>query len=397
MTPADPSNQQPTPSLTTLAVRAGEHARPTASTSLIEPIYQSTVYSFPDLDSLEAGMAGQQDAYFYYRNGTPNASTLERALAELEGCEAAVCAASGMAAISAAFLGVLSAGDHIITDERVYGVTYALLRDELPRLGIEVSFVDALDLDAVAAAFRPNTKLLHVENLTNPLLTVTDVPKLAELAHARGALLSVDSTFTGPAVFRPAQHGADIVTHSLAKYLSGHSTAFGGAVIGRADLMSQARRVLLRLGGTISAFDAWMTLQGLKTLGLRMRAHSGNAQAIADVLQNHPRVRRVYHPGLESHPQFLLAQDLYPDGFGGMMALEVDDADEFVKRLAGRIPLAPSLADVMSTLSHPWSTSHRALPDADKRRLGITPGLLRFSVGIEDVVDLLDELERALA
>ncbi len=383
-------------SLTTLAARAGELATSSATAPLVEPIYQSTVYAFPDLEALEAGMAGQQDAYFYYRNATPNGSTLERAVAVLEHTEAAACAASGMAAISAAFLSVLGAGDHIVTDERVYGVTYALLRDELPRLGIEVSFVDALDLDAVDAAWRPNTKLLHIESLTNPLMTVANVPRLAELAHARGALLSVDNTFASPAVFRPAEHGADLITHSLSKYLSGHSTAFGGVVAGRADLVAAARRILLRLGGTVSAFDAWMTLQGLKTLGLRMRAHSGNAQAMADVLQNHPRVKRVYHPGLESHPQFKLADSLYPDGFGGMLSLEVEDAPTFVKRLAGRIPLAPSLADVVSTLSHPWSTSHRALSEDDRRRLGITPGLLRFSVGIEDISDLLEDVEGAL-
>jgi len=389
-------NRPRTDSLTTLAARSGELASPSATTPLIEPIYQSTVYAFPDLDALEAGMAGQQDAYFYYRNATPNGTTLERAIAALEGTDAAACAASGMAAISAAFLSVLAAGDHVVSDERVYGVTYALLRDELPRLGIQVSFVDALDLGAVEAAMKPNTRLLHVESLTNPLMTVADVPSLAELAHAHGALLSVDNTFASPAVFRPAEHGADLITHSLSKYLSGHSTAFGGVVAGRADLVAAARLKLVRFGGTVSAFDAWMTMQGLKTLGLRMRAHSGNAQAIADVLQNHPHVKRVYHPGLESHPQFKLADSLYPDGFGGMLSLEVDDAESFVKRLAGRIPLAPSLADVVSTLSHPWSTSHRALSEDDRRRLGITPGLLRFSVGIEDIFDLLEDLEMAL-
>lgn len=390
------SNANLPQSITTVAARAGEQSVPSVNQPLVEPIYQSTVYSFPDLEALEASMAGQEGGYFYYRNGTPNAQSLERAVAQLERTEAAACGASGMAAISAAFLSVLKSGDHVVTDERVYGVSYALLRDELPRLGIEVSFVDALDLEAVAAAFRPTTRLLHVESLTNPLLTVVDVPALARLAHERGALLSVDNTFASPAMFRPAEHGADLITHSVSKYLSGHSTAFGGVVAGRADLVAAARLKLIRLGGTISAFDAWMTMQGLKTLGLRMRAHSGNAQAVADVLQNHPRVRRVYHPGLESHPQFKLAQELYPDGFGGMMSLEVEDASQFVRRLAGRIPLAPSLADVVSTLSHPWSTSHRALPEADRRRLDITPELLRFSVGIEDISDLLTDLESAL-
>ncbi|ADV68191.1 trans-sulfuration enzyme family protein [Deinococcus maricopensis] len=381
---------------TTLAARAGEEAPTNPSRPLVEPIYQSTVYAFPDLDTLEASMAGDGSA-FYYRNGTPNGATLERALATLERTEAALVAGSGMAAISAALLGVLKTGDHLIADERVYGVTVALLRDELPRLGILVTFVDATDPAQVEAAWQENTRVLHIENLTNPTLTAPDVPALAELAHARGGLLSVDSTFSSPALFRPAEHGADLVTHSVSKYLSGHSNAFGGGVAGRADLIALARTRLQRLGGTMSAFDAWMTLQGLKTLGLRMRAHAQNAQAVADVLENHPRVRRVHFPGLTSHPQFKRAHDLYPDGFTGMVALDVEDAPAFVRALNGRVPLAPSLADVCSTLSHPWSTSHRALGDDDKRRLGITPDLLRLSVGIEDIGDLLGDLENALA
>ncbi|MBZ9712666.1 trans-sulfuration enzyme family protein [Deinococcus multiflagellatus] len=390
------SAPKPAPDLTTLAARAGEEARPNRSAPLVEPIYQSTVYAFADLDDLDRAMSGEEPASFYYRNGTPNAATLERALAALEGTEAALVAGSGMAAISAALLGVLRSGDHIITDARVYGVTYALLKEEFPRLGIEVSFVDACNHEEVGAAFRANTRVLHVESLTNPLMTVPDLPALAALAHERGALLSVDNTFASPAMLRPAEHGADLVTHSVSKYLSGHSTAFGGVACGRADLIAQARTRLLRLGGTMSAFDAWMTLQGLKTLGLRMRAHSGNAQAVADVLVNHPRVKAVYHPGLSDHPQFHLAMDLFPNGFGGMLSAEIEDAPGFVKALAGRIPLAPSLADVVTTLSWPWGTSHRPLPEAERRRLGITPNLLRLSIGIEDIGDLLGEFEAAL-
>lgn len=386
----------PTYDLTTVAVRAGEEARPVGSAPLAEPIYQSTVYAFPDLETLDRAMSGEQPAAFYYRNGTPNAATLERALAALEGTEAALVAASGMAAISAALLGVLKAGDHVVADSRLYGVSYALLAEEFPRLGIEVTFVDACDHTEVEGAFRDTTRVLHVESLTNPLLTVPDVPALAALAHGRDALLSVDNTFASPAMFRPAQHGADLVTHSVSKYLSGHSNAFGGVACGRADLIAAARTRLLRLGGTMSAFDAWMTMQGLKTLGLRMRAHSGNAQAVADVLANHPRVRAVYHPGLSDHPQFHLAMDLFPQGFGGMLSAEIDDAPGFVKAVAGRIPLAPSLADVMTTISWPWGTSHRALPEAERRRLGITPDLLRLSIGIEDIGDLLSDLEHGL-
>lgn len=383
-------------SLATLAARAGEEALPSVSRPLTEPIYQTTVYAFPDLEALEAAMSGESGASFYYRNGTPNAASLERAVAALEGTEAALAAASGMAAISAALLGVLSAGDHLITDERVYGVTDALLREEFARLGIAVSFVDASDQAAVEAAWQENTRLLHVESLTNPLLTVPDLPALAALAHARGALFSVDNTFASPALLRPAEHGADLITHSLSKYLSGHSNAFGGVLAGRAELVAAARSRLTRLGGTLGALDAWLSLQGLKTLALRMRAHAQNAQAVADVLVNHPRVRRVHFPGLANHPQYELAERLFPEGFTGMLALEVEDAPGFVRRLAGRIPLAPSLADVSSTLSHPWSTSHRALPEAQKRRLGITPQLLRLSVGIEDIADLLGDLEGAL-
>lgn len=394
--PGEPAAAPVKYDLTTLAARAGEEARPNRAAALVEPIYQSTVYAFADLDDLDRAMSGEDPASFYYRNGTPNAATLERALATLEGTGAALVAGSGMAAISAALLGVLKAGDHVITDARVYGVTYALLAEEFPRLGIEVSFVDACDLNEVEDAFRPNTRVVHVESLTNPLLTVPDVPALARLAHERGALLSVDNTFASPAMFRPAEHGADLVTHSVSKYLSGHSSAFGGVLCASPELVALARTRLLRLGGTISAFDAWMTMQGLKTLGLRMRAHSGNAQAIADVLVNHPRVKAVYHPGLSDHPQFHLAMDLFPQGFGGMLSADIEDAPRFVKALAGRIPLAPSLADVITTLSWPWGTSHRPLPEPERRRLGITPNLLRLSIGIEDIGDLLGDFERAL-
>ena len=382
--------------LTTLAARADEHARHNSSRSLVEPIYQSTVYAFHDLDELEQAMSGESGAAFYYRNGTPNRGTLERAVSTLEGTEDAVATSSGMAAILVGFLATLQSGDHVLVDERVYGGTYAMLTEELPRLGVQVGWVDVTDEGAVEAAFQPNTKLLHFESLTNPLVTVANVPRLVELAHARGVLVSVDNTFASPAVFRPAEHGVDFVSHSLAKYLNGHATAMGGVVTGRGGLMSVARQRAVRLGATISGFDAWLTVQGLKTLGLRVRAQSQNAQAIADVLENHPRVKRIHYPGLSSHPQFDLAADLFPNGFGGMMSLEVEDAPGFVKRLNGRIPLAPSLADVGSTLSYPWGTSHRALPEARRRELGITPDLLRLSVGVEDVNDLLNDLEHAL-
>lgn len=382
--------------LTTLAARAGEFTDEDGNRALVEPIHQTTVYTFDDLDHLERFQSGQERGHIYYRNGNPNRDTLERALAALEGTEDAMTAASGMAAIAAVFLSFVQPGERILADNRVYGVTYSLLAEELPKLGIHTDWVDANDLGAVRAAMTPATKLVHAESLTNPLVTVADIPALAEIAHAGGALLSIDNTFASPAVLRPASHGADVITHSVSKYLNGHSTALGGVILGSRDVIATCRAHLTRYGGTMSAFDAWMTLQGVKTLGLRMRAHSGNASAVADVLENHPRVKAVHYPGLTSHPQFDLAHDLMPDGFGGMMALEVEDAGAFVRALKGKIPLAPSLADVATTLSYPWGTSHRALPEARRLELGITPGLLRLSVGIEEIGDLLDDLEGAL-
>ncbi|PYE56329.1 trans-sulfuration enzyme family protein [Deinococcus yavapaiensis] len=382
--------------LSTLAARAGEIAPEDGNRALIEPIHQTTVYTFDDLDHLERFQSGSERGHIYYRNGNPNRDTLERALAALEGTQDAMTAASGMAAISAVFLALVKPGERILADNRVYGVTYSLLAEELPKLGIHTDWVDANDLDAVRAAMTPDTKLVHAESLTNPLVTVADVPRLAQIAHEGGALLSIDNTFASPAVLKPASLGADVVTHSVSKYLNGHSTALGGVILGSGEIVAKCRAHLTRYGGTMSAFDAWMTLQGVKTLGLRMRAHSGNASAVADVLENHPRVKAVYYPGLTSHPQFDLAHDLMPNGFGGMMALEVEDAPAFVRALKGKIPLAPSLADVATTLSYPWGTSHRALPEQRRMELGITPGLLRLSVGIEEIGDLLDDLEGAL-
>ncbi|GGJ24621.1 trans-sulfuration enzyme family protein [Deinococcus roseus] len=384
---------------TTLAARAGEHAKETPSRPLVEPIYQNTVFAFDDLDHMEQVFSEQtpSNGGIYYRFNTPNHLTLEGALAALEKTEDAVCAASGMAAIAAALQAVLQQGDHLIADQQAYGGTYTLLTQELPRWGIEVTLLDITDAEAVEQAITPRTRLIHVESLTNPLMTTVNFPALIELAHSKGVLVSVDNTFATPALFRPAEHGADLVSHSLSKYLSGHSNALGGALAGRKDLIQQARLRLIRQGATLSAFDAWITLQGLKTLGLRMRAHTHNAQAVADVLSNHPRVAAVYHPGLGDHPQFDLAADLFPDGFAGMLSFELrGDLNTFIRRLQGKIPLAPSLADVNTTLSYPWTTSHRSLSEQRKLELGIRPSLLRLSVGIEDIEDILDDLEDAL-
>ena len=330
----------------TIAARAGLEMNPGLGRPIQPAIHQSTVYTYPSLESLEAAMTGEQHGFVYYRNGHPNAAVLEETLAALESGQGCAVASSGMAAISSVFLALLGAGDHIVVDRNVYGGTFALLNLDLPQLGIEVSLVNAQDHAAVASAFKPNTKLLHLESLSNPTLRVADLPALIALGKTHGARVSVDNTFASPALMNPLKHGADVVVHSLAKYIGGHGAVMGGAVIGQTDVVEAARGKLLRLGGTMAAFDAWLALMGLKTLPLRMRAHSSNALKVARFLEAHPKIARVDYPGLPSHMQHDLAARLYPHGTGGMMALELhggyDAASRFVKALAGKIPLETS-------------------------------------------------------
>lgn len=384
----------------TIAARAGFETDPGLAPPLVPAIHQSSVYAFASLEALE-GVYNGDHGYIYYRNGHPNATALETALARLERAEAACVAASGMAAILAGLLSVCNHGDHIVADRNVYGGTFALLTEDLPRFGIAATLVDADDISALEAAIRPNTRALHLESLSNPTIRVADLPRLIALGKSRGLIVGVDNTFASSALMQPISHGADLVYHSLAKYASGHATAMGGALIGRRELIETARSRLIHLGATMAAFDAWLALHGLKTLGLRMRAHSENALVVARFLETHPKVKRVDYPGLPSHPHFERAAQLYRDGTGGMMSFELHGgypaAARFVRALAGRIPLAPSLADVGSTLSYPAGTSHRALSPEGRAAIGVTDGLLRLSVGIEDERDIIRDLERALA
>jgi cystathionine gamma-synthase len=384
----------------TSAARAGVDFELGLSKPINPAIHQSTVYSFESLEQLEAVYGGQY-GYIYYRNGHPNATVLERLLCDLERGQAAAVSSSGMAAISALLLGNLQAGDHIVADQNAYGGTFALLTADLPRLGLEVSFVDAGNLEAVEAAFKPNTKWLHLESLSNPTLRVADLPRLIGLGKSHGASVCVDNTFASPALLNPLEHGADVVVHSLAKYIGGHGAVMGGALVGREAVVAPARGALLRLGGTMAAFDAWLALLGAKTLNLRMQQHSHNALLVARFLEAHPLVCRVDYPGLESHPQHQLAGQLFAHGYGGMLSFELHGgyaaAAQFVKNIHHAIPLAPSLADVSSTLSYPTATSHRALTPQARADIGVTDGLLRLSVGIEAAEDLLQDFTQAFA
>lgn len=366
---------------------------------LTEPLYQSTVFKFDSLSQVDAVYEARAQGHVYYRMGTPNSSTLERCVAELEGGEDAVAAGSGMAAISASLLALAAQGDHVVADRHVYGGTFSLLSAELPRLGIAVSLVDLEDLAAVEASVRPNTRAILLETLTNPTLRVGDLTALCRLGRERGIPVVVDNTFTTPCLVRPLDYGANLVCHSLAKYLGGHSGGMGGIVVGSADLIAAIRAKIVHFGASLGPFDAWMVGHGLPTLGLRMRAHCQNALAVAQFLADQPAVSRVIYPGLSSHRQHELATRQFSGGFGGMVSFSLKGGRPAVERFLEALDLiafAPSLADVTSTISYPVATSHRGLPESALSAMDVDDGLLRLSVGIEDLEDILVDLRVAL-
>jgi cystathionine gamma-synthase len=382
----------------TRAVRAAPPA-PSVSRPLTPPIYLASVYAFESLEQVDAVWEGRQPGYVYGRFGTPNHAMLEATLADLEGAEAALVTASGMGALSAMLLAALRAGDHLVAGRDLYGSTTALLREQAPRWGIQVSFADAAEAAAVEAACTPATRAIFVEAISNPLLRLADLPGLAELARRRGLALLVDSTFASPALLRPLEHGATLVHHSATKYLSGHGDVTAGVLAGGAGLIGAARSEAVRIGLNLGPFDAWLTLRGVRTLSLRMERHSANALALARFLAGRAEVRRVHYPGLPAHPQHALARRLLPTGFGGMLAFELRGGAAAVARFFGALPLvefAPSFGDVTTTWTYPARTSHRPLSPDEQAKLGIDPGLVRLSVGIEDVEDLRDALAAAL-
>lgn len=363
-------------------------------------IHQSTVGVHPDLVTSDRLLSGEEHGYSYYRFGHHNGDQLDSTVAALEGAEAAVSAASGMAAISAIFLANSVAGDHVIVDTNAYGGTRVMCETDLPRFGVDVSFVDLTDIDAVAAAVTPKTTMLFIEAMSNPTLRVPDLDALTALAADVGITTAVDATFVSPAVLQPIAHGADLVVHSIPKYLGGHSVAMGGIVSGPRERIDEIRHFIIRSGGTLGPFDAWLAHLGIKTLPLRMAAHSENAIQIAAVLDSHGAVRETNHPSLVTHPDHEVALRLCPNGTGGMLSFTLAEgfaaASAFIAAVHDDIPLAPSLGDVATTVSHPASSSHRNLDASVRESLGIGDGLLRLSVGIEDGGDLVSTITTAL-
>jgi cystathionine beta-lyase/cystathionine gamma-synthase len=373
---------------------------------LSPPIHLANVYVFEDLAQVDDVWEGRAPGYIYGRFGTPNHAALERTLALLEGAERGLVVASGMAAVSAFLLGALRPGDHLVAGRDLYGATLALLREQASRWGIALTLVDAADADAVEAAVTPRTRAIFVEALSNPLLRLADLPALGALAAQRDLRLLVDATFASPALLRPLEHGASAVHHSATKYLSGHGDVTAGVLVGPRALIEPCRAEAIRVGLNLGPFDAWLMLRGVRTLALRMARHSENALALAGFLAGRREVARVHYPGLADHPQHALARRLLPAGFGGMLSFDLAGGAGAVARLfaalADRVdgePLlafAPSFGDVTTTWSYPSRTSHRGLAEAERAALGIGPGLVRLSVGIEDVEDLKDILDHGL-
>jgi cystathionine beta-lyase/cystathionine gamma-synthase len=396
------------PRFATRAARGTPPAR-SASAPLIPPVHLANVYVFDDLDQVDAVWEGRTAGYVYGRFGSPNHTMLEETLASLEGGARGLVASSGMGALSAFLLAGLRPGEHLVAGQDLYGATTALFRDQAARWGIDVTFVDAAESAAVEAAVRETTRAIFVEAISNPMLRLADLPGLAALARRRGLTLLVDSTFASPALLRPLEHGATVVHHSATKYLSGHGDVTAGVLVGSRSLIDDARAQAIRVGLNLSPFDAWLTQRGVRTLALRMERHSANALELSRFLAGRREVARVHYPGLTEHPQHDLARTLLPDGFGGMLSLELADGAAAVRRffraLAGdagataseaHIAFAPSFGDVTTTWTYPARTSHRPLREDERAKLGIGPGLVRLSVGIEDVEDLKEALDGAL-
>ncbi len=372
----------------TTCIHAGQEPDPSTG-AIITPIFQTSTY-------VQEGL-GRHKGYEYARTQNPTRAALEANVAALEAGRAGFAFASGMAAI-AAVASLLQSGDHVIVTDNTYGGTFRLFERVLRRSGLTFTYVDTGNLDLIVEAITPQTRMLFVETPTNPVLGLTDLTAAAELARQRGLTLVVDNTFASPAIQRPIELGAHLVVHSTTKYLNGHSDSVGGAVVAVEDAHIEWLQFYQNAaGGILSPFDSWLVLRGTKTLAVRMAQHNRNGQALAEFLAGHPKVRRVYYPGLPSHPQHALAARQMR-GFGGMLAFDLGSL-EAAGRVLERvrlIALAESLGGVESLISHPATMTHGSVPPERRQALGITDGLVRISAGIEDIEDLEADLAQAL-
>jgi len=372
-----------------------------ASRPIGSPIQPSVVYATESPDALDAQYEGGAQGYVYAREGHPNADTLAAQIDALEGAEAGLIVGSGMAAIGAALFGTLTAGDHAVGGSQLYGRSMRMLTETLPGLGIATSLADPTDAAAVAAALRPETRLILIEIVSNPTLRVTDLAGIAALARDRGILLAVDNTFTTPRAIRPFEHGADLVIHSVTKILAGHSDATLGYVAARdPELRSRIETFAITMGLTASPFDCWLAERGLMSFELRYDRAEANAAALAEALAALPGMRRVLYPTRPDHPDHNRAAALLGARSGHMVSFEIAggrDAANALVRAAPEIAFAPTLGDIATTLSHPASSSHRGLDPDTRAALGLSEGFFRVSVGVEPVETLIARFETAIA
>jgi len=376
----------------------GTHYKDPLAGAVSFPIYQTSTFSFKKAKDLADAFEGKKEAYIYTRLGNPTISVLEEKMACLEGGEAALVTASGMSAISTLVFTLVKSGENLICQDTIYGGTYALFKNLMPRLGIEIRFVKATNLDSLKKAIDNKTKLIFIETPANPTLEVIDIKEIAKIARKNNIHLCVDNTFATPYLQRPLELGAHSVVHSATKYISGHGDAIGGILIGSKEFIKEAKNVLKDIGATISPFVAWLLIRGLKTLAVRMERHCFNALKVAQFLENHPKVSKVYYPGLPSHPQYDLACKQMRN-FGGMVSFELKggkEAGEILQNSVKLLTLAVSLGDVDSLIEHPASTTHHSYSPEELKKFGIPEGLVRISVGIENFEDIIDDLAQAL-
>ena len=381
----------------TNAVRGGQVR--TNENEHSEPIFTTSSFVFSSAAEAAARFSGEQAGNIYSRFTNPTVRVFEQRLASLENAECCVATASGMSAITATFLGLLKTGDHIVSSRSIFGTTTVLLTNIIARLGIATTFVDLPDLSAWEKAIRPETKLLFLETPSNPLGELVDIAALSEIAHKHGCLLVVDNCLCTPALQQPLNLGADIVIHSATKYIDGQGRCMGGAVCGTDDVVGDGVFGFLRSAGpTMSAFNAWVFLKGLETLKLRMHAHSAAALDLAEWLEQQPEVKRVYYPGLESHPQYALAKS-QQSGFGGVVSFELNGGKDESWRLIDStklLSITANLGDAKTTITHPATTTHGRLTLEQRSEAGISDSLIRVAVGLEDIDDIKADLLRGM-
>jgi cystathionine beta-lyase/cystathionine gamma-synthase len=385
----------------TRAIRAASRVPDAPQPPINVPIYQTSTFEVESATELAELLEFSRPGHSYSRYSNPTHAALEMALAELEGGEACHVTASGMAAVHGVVLSTLRSGEHMIVPRAVYGGVVGLTGAILDRSGMTTTAVDTTDLDAVGDAFEPGTRLVWLETISNPTTAMADIGAVAKLARARGALVAVDNTFASPYLCNPLALGADVVVHSTTKYVGGHSDLTGGAIVGNAERVAAARQIVINAGGNAAPLEAFLALRGLKTLALRMDRHSANAMAVACALEGAPGIGRVLYPGLTSHPQHEMAARTLRDGMaGGMLSIDLAGGrpagERFLEGLRVAVH-ATSLGSVETLCSHPASSSHRQLSEADLTRAGLTPGMVRVSIGLEDPDDLVADLLAAAA